>query len=136
MTIGKDPGQTGDRGMTTWNGFLLLRLLGLSIITLRAEASLNQWPKFQGPALIERLWEALMFACMELKGDPADALVHAMDIYNHKAPEMLRMRKARMAKGFDPGNNTIGNVIARRIMAKYGIPEPGPKDLARKRRGE
>lgn len=83
---------------------------------------------------IERLWEALMFACMELKGDPADALLHAMDIYNNKAPEMLRMRKARKGKELDDGE-PIGNIIARRIMAEYGIPEPGPKDIARKRRG-
>jgi hypothetical protein len=56
---------------------------------------------------IERLWEALMFACMELKGDPADALVHALDIYNHKAPEMLRMRKARAGKGLDARTSHI-----------------------------
>jgi len=74
-----------------------------------------------------------MFACMELKGDPADALVHAMDIYNHKASEMLRMRKARTGK---PEGELIGNIIAKRIMEKYGIPEPGPNDLDRRRRAK
>lgn len=62
---------------------------------------------------IERLWESLMFACMELEGDPADALVHAMDIYNHKAPEMLRMRKARKGKA---EGEPIGNVIDRKSV--------------------
>lgn len=83
---------------------------------------------------IERLWEALMFACMELKGDSADALMHAMHLYNNIAPEMLRKRKQRKPWKEGDEGEPIGTIVARRIMAKWGIPEPGPDDLAGKRR--
>gem|GEM_PF-3469588 len=76
------------------------------------------------------LWEALMMVCMEIEDrDPADALMHAMELYR-KAPEMMRLRKEFKGDRGEP----IGNIIARRICKKYGIEEYKPNETKRKRK--